>query len=208
MNTSSTTGLVLTVRQQHCVQHLWWETAVWNQQLNRPPFTHIYREAKVLQPHTQCTGYYALPHPHTKRSKNRDLHCDAILCKCDARSPVNVTVSCDVVQERRESYVMGELCILYYKHGWDTYLTCSADLCKHTSGCSANMSRLYCPLTSAELLIVNVTQLQRRASTVDWGSLSLTSWLTAANTPLIYPKTWHTITHTHTGTTRPPLFNR
>lgn len=87
--------------------------------------------------------------------------------------------------------------------------TCSADLWKHTSGCSANMSRLYCPLTSAELLIANVTQLQRRASTVDWGSLSLTSWLTAANTPLIYPKTWQTHTHarahthTHTGTTVP-----
>lgn len=70
-----------------------------------------------------------------------------------------------------------------------TYLLCSADLCKHTSGCSANKSRLYCPLTSAELLIVNVTQLQRRASTVDWGSLSLTSWLTAANAPLIYSET-------------------
>lgn len=80
---------------------------------------------------------------------------------------------------------MGQLCILHYKHGWDTYLTCSADLCKHTSGCSANKSRLYCPLTSAELLIVNVTQLQRRASTVDWGSPSLTSWLTAANAPLL-----------------------
>lgn len=78
---------------------------------------------------------------------------------------------------------MGQLCILHYKHGWDTYLTRSADLCKHTSGCSANKSRLYCPLTSAELLIANVTQLQRRASTVDWGSLSLTSWLTAANVP-------------------------
>lgn len=103
---------------------------------------------------------------------------------------------------------MGELCILYYKHGWDTYLTCSADLCKHTSGCSANKSRLYCPLTSAELLIVNVTQLQRRAFTVDWGSLSLTSWLTAANAPFIYPKTWNNHTHTHTGTTRHPLFNR
>ncbi len=89
---------------------------------------------------------------------------------------------------------MGQLCILYYKHGWDTYLTCSADLCKHTSGCSANKSRLYCPLTSAELLIANVTQ--RRASTVDWGSLSLTSWLTAANAPLIYPKTWNTHTTT------------
>lgn len=70
---------------------------------------------------------------------------------------------------------------MYYKHGWDTYLTCLADLCKHTSGCSANKSRLYCPLTSAELLIVNVTQLQRRAFTVDWGSLSVTGWLTAAN---------------------------
>lgn len=56
-----------------------------------------------------------------------------------------------------------------------------ADLCKHTSGCSANKSRLYCPLTSAELLIVNVTQLQGRAFTVDWGSLSVTGWLTAAN---------------------------
>lgn len=33
------------------------------------------------------------------------------------------------------------------------------------------------------LLIVNVTQLQRRASTVDWSSLSLTSWLTSANAP-------------------------
>lgn len=74
--------------------------------------------------------------------------------------------------------------------------TCSADLCKHTSGCSANKSRLYCPLTSAELLIVNVTQLQRRASTVDWGSLSLTSWLTAANALLIYPKTWNIHTTT------------
>lgn len=84
---------------------------------------------------------------------------------------------------------MRELSILYYKHGCATYLTCSADLCKHTSGCSANKSRLYCPLTSAELLIVNVTQLQRRASTVDWGSLSLTIWLTAANATLIYSKT-------------------
>lgn len=91
---------------------------------------------------------------------------------------------------------MGQMCILYYKHGWNTYLTCSADLCKHTSGCSANKSRLYCPLTSAELLIVNVTQLQRRASTVDWGSLPLTSWLTAANARLIYPnrKNIHTTT--------------
>lgn len=50
-------------------------------------------------------------------------------------------------------------------NGWNTYLTCSADLWKHTSGCSANKSRLYCPLTSAELLIVIVTQLQRRACT-------------------------------------------
>lgn len=70
----------------------------------------------------------------------------------------------------------------------DTYLTCSADLCKHTSGCSANKSRLYCPLTSAELPIVNVTQLQRRASTVDWGSLSLTSWLTAATHNSLYQR--------------------
>lgn len=69
----------------------------------------------------------------------------------------------------------------------DTYLTCTADLWKHTSGWSANMSRLYCPLTSAELLIVNATTLRRRALTVDWGSLSLTSWLTAANTPLDLP---------------------
>lgn len=99
-----------------------------------------------------------------------------------------------VREDREKSQVIGQLCILYYKHGWDTYLTCSADLCKHTSGCSANKSRLYCPLTSAELLIVNVTQ--RRASTVDWGSLSLTSWLTAANAPLIYPKTWNTNTTT------------
>lgn len=91
---------------------------------------------------------------------------------------------------------MGELCILYYKHGWDTYLTCSADLCKHTSGCSANKSRLYCPLTSAELLIVNVTQLQRRAFTVDWGSLSLTSWLTAANTSHFPKDMKHTHNHT------------
>lgn len=53
---------------------------------------------------------------------------------------------------------MGELCVLCCKHGWDTYLAGSADLCKHTSGCSANKSRLYCPLTSAELLILNVTQ--------------------------------------------------
>lgn len=87
---------------------------------------------------------------------------------------------------------MGELSILYYKHGCDTYLTCSADLCKHTSGCSANKSRLYCPLTSAELLIVNVTQLQRRASTVDWGSLSLTSLLTAANTSQLLKDMRHT----------------
>lgn len=98
---------------------------------------------------------------------------------------------------------MGQLCILYYKHGWDTYLTRSADLCKHTSGCSANKSRLYCPLTSAELLIVNVTQLQRGASTVDWGSLSLTSWLTAANTPHLLKDMTHT--HIHTDTTRHPL---
>lgn len=101
-----------------------------------------------------------------------------------------------VREDREKNQVMVQLCILYYKHGWDTYLTCSADLCKHTSGCSANKSRLYCPLTSAELLIVNVTQLQRRASTVDWGSLSLTSWLTAANAPLIYPKTWNIHTTT------------
>lgn len=100
---------------------------------------------------------------------------------------------------------MGQRCILYYKHGWDTYLTRSADLCKHTSGCSANKSRLYCPLTSAELLIVNVTQLQRRASTVDWGSLSLTSWLTAANTPHLLQDTTHT--HIHTDTTRHPRLN-
>lgn len=98
---------------------------------------------------------------------------------------------------------MGELCIWYYKHGWNTYLTCSADLCKHTSGCSANKSRLYCPLTSAELPIVNVTQLQRRASTVDWGSLSLTSWLTAATHHSLYQR--H---ETHTHTTPHPLFNR
>ena len=77
-----------------------------------------------------------------------------------------------------------------------TYLSCSADLCKHTSGCSANKSRLYCPLTSAELLIVNVTQLQRR----DWGSLSLTSWLTAAKASLIYPWIIH-------SSTRHSLFN-
>lgn len=101
---------------------------------------------------------------------------------------------------------MGQRCILYYKHGWDTYLTRSADQCKHTSGCSANKSRLYCPLTSAELLIVNVTQLQRRASTVDWGSLSLTSWLTAANTPHLLQDTTHT--HIHTDTTRHPRLNR
>lgn len=101
---------------------------------------------------------------------------------------------------------MGQRCILYYKHGWDTYLTRSADLCKHTSGCSANKSRLYCPLTSAELLIVNVTQLQRRASTVDWGSLSMTSWLTAANTPHLLQDTTHT--HIHTDTTRHPRLSQ
>lgn len=113
-----------------------------------------------------------------------------------------------MVEERTERRVkLWDNCAsLYYKHGWDTYLTCSADLCKHTSGCSANKSRLYCPLTSAELLIVNVTQLQSRASTVDWGSLSLTSWLTAANAPHLPKDMKHT--HNHTGTTRHPLFNR
>lgn len=55
-------------------------------QQSRP--VHAYREAKVLQPHTHCTDYNALQHPHIKRLKKRDLHCDAILCKCDARSPV------------------------------------------------------------------------------------------------------------------------
>lgn len=109
---------------------------------------------------------------------------------------------------REKSQVMGQLCILYYKHGWNTYLTCSADLCKHTSGCSANKSRLYCPLTSAELLIVNATQLQRRASTVDWGSLSLTSWLTAANTPHLSKDMKHTHNHTGNRHTHDPLFNR
>ncbi|KAK5618198.1 hypothetical protein CRENBAI_020824 [Crenichthys baileyi] len=67
---------------------------------------------------------------------------------------------------------------------------CSADLCKHTSGCSVNKSRLYCPLTSAELLIVNVTQLQRRCM---YGELG---WLTAANAPHV-AKIRNTQPHRH-----------
>ncbi len=89
------------VKFQHCVPHicgqkLWCWTSdsavhTWG------PFIHTYRKAEVLRPHTHCTGYNVSSHPHTKRLKNRDLHCDAILCKCDARSPVDVTESSDVV---------------------------------------------------------------------------------------------------------------
>lgn len=81
--------------QQHIL-----ETVVVDQWLRRPyigPFIHTYREAKVLRPHTHYTGYNASSHPHTKRLKNRGLHCDAILCKCDARSPADATGSSDVV---------------------------------------------------------------------------------------------------------------
>lgn len=79
--------------------HLW---PMFNQSLSGPyiVLSCIHTERpKVLQTHTHthCTGYNALPHPHTKRLRNRDLHCDAILFKCDARSRINVTESSDVV---------------------------------------------------------------------------------------------------------------
>lgn len=135
------------------------------------------------------------PHPHTKRLKNRSaLWCHSLQVWCQRPCKRHREQWHGIREDKGRSQVKEHLCILYYKQGWNTYLTCSADLWKHTSGCSANKSRLYCPLTSAELLIVNVTQLQRRASAVDWGSLSLTSWLTAANAPLIYPWNMHTST--------------
>ena len=73
------------------------------------PF-HAYKEAKVLRPHTHCTDYNALQHPHIKRLKKRDLHCDAILCKCDARSPVKVTVSSDMVKETERRVKLWDNC--------------------------------------------------------------------------------------------------
>lgn len=161
---------------------------------------HTYRQAKVPQPHTHthtARAIMLLPHPHTKRLKNRSaLWCHSLSVWCQKPCKRHCEQWHGIWEDRGRSQVKQQLCILYYKHGWNTYLTCSADLWKHTSGCSANKSRLYCPLTSAELLIVNVTQLQRRASTVDWGSLSLTSWLTAANARLIYPITWNIHTST------------
>lgn len=80
-----------------------------------------------------------------------------------------------------------------------------ADLCKHTSGCSANKSRLYCPLTSAELLIVNVTQLQRRAFYCRLGQPVLsTGWLTAANASHLSNHMKHNRqAHGHSNTTLP-----
>lgn len=205
--------LVFTTWQQHCTPHLWLETV--DEPVTQPSIhrtLHTYREAKVLQHHTHTArgGYDALPHPHAKKGWRTEI-C-TVMPFFGSVMPEALWTSlwavtwCERGQREEELSYGKNLCILYYKHGWDTYLTCSADLCKHTSGCSANKSRLYCPLTSAELLIANVTQLQRRASTVDWGSQSLPSWLTAANAPLIYPKTWNT--HNHTGTTRHPLFNR
>lgn len=156
--------------------------------------THVYKRPGSTTTHTKMHGCNALPHPHTK-GENRDLHCDAILRKCDARSPVNATSEQWRVKWRQRGELFDNCVSCIINMGVYTYLMCSADLCKHTSGCSANKSRLYCPLTSAELLIVNVTQLQRRASTVDWGSLSLTSWLTAANAPHVFVDMKRTPTH-------------
>lgn len=88
------------------------------------------------------------------------------------------------------------LCIWYYKHGWTltllVQLICVSILLAAVQTCPGFTLHWL-------LLIVNVTQLQRRASTVDWSSPSLTSWLTAANTPQL---TKHMkLRHTHSGTT-------
>lgn len=166
---------------------LWLETAEPVTQPYTTSSMHTDRQAEVLRPHTHvhCTGYDAFATPTHKRLKNRSAlwcHCLEVWCQ----KPCIVTLSNDMVYERTAGGVkVRNNCATCIINGWNTYLTCSADLWKHTSGCRANKSRLYCPLTSAELLIVIVTQLQRRACTVDWGSPSLTSWLTAANAPLI-----------------------
>lgn len=87
-------------------------------------------------------------------------------------------------------------CTIGNKHGWATYLVCSVGLCKHTSGWSAKKSRLYCPLTSAELLILN--PMQGRVSTVDLGSPSFISQgLTVTHSYGTHE------THSHANTTWP-----
>lgn len=63
------------------------------------------QSATTTHTHTHCTGYNAFYHIHTQKGWRTDLHCDAILCQCDARSPVNVTVSSDMVYERTEGGV-------------------------------------------------------------------------------------------------------
>lgn len=136
--------------------------------------------------HEHCTartlGYDAVATSTHKRLKNRSAlwcHCLEVWCQKPCKRHLEQWHG----MRTAGGVKVRNNCATCIINGWNTYLTCSADLWKHTSGCSANKSRLYCPLTSAELLIVIVTQLQRRACTVDWGSPSLTSWLTAANAP-------------------------
>lgn len=98
--------------------------------------------------YTHSKGNKQLHYTNTKRFKNKFLHCGSICFQCDARSPQR--------WHRGDRKVRSKVTTVHLvsETGMDTYLTRSADLCKHTSG-----SRLYCPLTSAELLIVKVTQL-------------------------------------------------
>jgi len=150
--------------------------------------------------HTHCTGYNAAPHSPLGGLKNRDLHCDAIGCPCDARSPVErrcgAAARCERTERRVKSWEKnGASCII----NMDGHLPCwfqrlcvsiplrlqckqvrallSTDFCRTTHQCNPTAERsLYCGP----------------------GSPSVTTWLTAANTPSHLPKkTWNAHTHKH-----------
>lgn len=123
----------------------------------REVFQHklYYKLYSSSHAHTQRSQSATTTHTHTHTARARTLsqthkrwrsalwcHSLEVWCQKPCRR------RCERWRGMKGDREKRTLCIWYYKHGWDTYLTRSADLCKHTSGCSANMSRLYCPLTS------------------------------------------------------------